>query len=215
MTREEVAEVITFCKKNDISYKARLAELGIPAWKFYDSKSRYALEQESSEAKGEFLQLYDGGSSVPMPSFAAMSGRKAKGRKEASASQMLSIELRTPNCTMMRIQGEIGPELYPKYNQGVQRSNKDLHRNGKPVEDNNRYIRSTIPRRKTVDDKWVCKYRQKWGRGNSIRMTSSDTSLRPYAFWFIPKNYHLYSQICINDSTNLSSISPIISQKFA
>lgn len=66
MTREEVAEVITFCKKNDISYKARLAELGIPAWKFYDSKSRYALEQESSEAKGEFLQLYDGGSSVPI-----------------------------------------------------------------------------------------------------------------------------------------------------
>ena len=76
MTREEVAEVITFCKKNDISYKARLAELGIPAWKFYDSKSRYALEQESSESKGEFLQLYSGGSSAPVPSFAATSGRK-------------------------------------------------------------------------------------------------------------------------------------------
>ena len=30
MTREEVAEVITYCKKNDISYKTRLAELGIP-----------------------------------------------------------------------------------------------------------------------------------------------------------------------------------------
>ena len=53
MTREEVAEVITSCKKNDISYKARLAERDIPTWKFYDSKSRYALEQESSEAKGE------------------------------------------------------------------------------------------------------------------------------------------------------------------
>lgn len=79
---------------------------------------------------------------------------------------MLGIELRTPNCTMMRIQGEIGPELYPKYNQGVQRSNKDLHRNGKPVEDNNRYIRSTIPRLKTVDDKWVRKDRQKWRSGN-------------------------------------------------
>ena len=111
MTREEVAEVITYCKKNDISYKARLAELGIPAWKFYDSNSRYALEQESSEAKGEFLQLYDGGSSVPMPSFAATSGGKAKGRKEASASQMLSIELRTPNGTMMRIQGEMGQDF--------------------------------------------------------------------------------------------------------
>ena len=111
MTREDVAEVITYCKKNSTSYKARLAELGIPSWKFYDSKSRYALEQESSEARGEFLQLYDGGSSVPMPSFAATSGRKAKDRKEASASQMLSIELHTPNDTMMRIQGEMGQDF--------------------------------------------------------------------------------------------------------
>ena len=71
MTREEVAGVITYRKKNDISYKTRLAELGIPAWKFYDSTSRYALEQESSESKGEFLQLYSGGSSAPVPSFAA------------------------------------------------------------------------------------------------------------------------------------------------
>lgn len=94
MTREEVAEVITYSKKNDISYKARLAELGIPAWKFYDSKSQYALEQESSEAKGEFMQLYDDGSSVPMPSFAAMSGRKAKGRNEASASNCALLTAR-------------------------------------------------------------------------------------------------------------------------
>lgn len=111
MTREEVAEVMTYCKKNNVSYKTRLAELGIPAWKFYDSKSRYALEQESSESKGEFLQLYSDGTSVPMPSFAATSGRKAKGRKEASSSRMLSIELRTPNGTMMRIQGEMGQDF--------------------------------------------------------------------------------------------------------
>ena len=39
ITREEVAEVITYCKKNNISYKTRLAELGIQAWMFYDSKS--------------------------------------------------------------------------------------------------------------------------------------------------------------------------------
>ena len=43
MTREEVAEVITYCKKNDIFYKTRLAELGIPVWKFYDSKSFLAF----------------------------------------------------------------------------------------------------------------------------------------------------------------------------
>lgn len=45
---------------------ARLVPQHLSEWKFYDSKSRYALEQESSEAKGEFLQLYDGGSSVPI-----------------------------------------------------------------------------------------------------------------------------------------------------
>lgn len=111
MAREEVAEVMTYCKKNGISYKTRLAELGIPAWKFYDSKSRYALEQESPESKGEFLQLYSDGAFVPMPSFAATSGRKAKGRKEASSSQTLSIELRTPSGTMMRIQGEMSRDI--------------------------------------------------------------------------------------------------------
>ena len=111
MTREEVAEVMTYCKKNGISYKTRLAELGIPAWKFYDSKSRYALEQESPESKGEFLRLYSDGAFVPMPSFAATSGRKAKGRKEASSSRMLSIELRTPSGTMMRIQGEMNQDI--------------------------------------------------------------------------------------------------------
>ena len=41
MTREEVAEVITYCKENGISYKERLTELGIPIWKFYDSKAQY------------------------------------------------------------------------------------------------------------------------------------------------------------------------------
>lgn len=64
MAREEGAEVITYCKMNDVSYKTRLAELDIPAWKFYDSKSRYALGQEFSEAKGEFLQLYASESSM-------------------------------------------------------------------------------------------------------------------------------------------------------
>lgn len=91
MTREEVAEVITYCKMNEISYKTRLAVLGIPIWKFYDSKSRYALEQESSEARGEFLQFYVDGSSAHVPSFAATSGRKG-----ASSSRMLSIEPRNP-----------------------------------------------------------------------------------------------------------------------
>ena len=68
MSKEEVAEIMTYCKEKGISYKSRLEELGIPAWKFFDSKSRYAKDQPQ---------------------------------------KMMSIELRTPNGTMMRIQGEM------------------------------------------------------------------------------------------------------------
>ena len=62
MSKEEVAEIMTYCKEKGISYKSRLEELGIPAWKFFDSKSRYAKEQsESPASNGEFLQLTSGG----------------------------------------------------------------------------------------------------------------------------------------------------------
>ena len=102
---------MSYCKENGISHKTRLAELGIPSWKFYDSKARYAREQEASEAKGEFLQLSAGDTFIPEPSFAATSGRKAKGRQEAPASRMLSIEMRTPSGAMMRIRGEMSQGL--------------------------------------------------------------------------------------------------------
>ena len=111
MTREEVAEVMTYCKENGISYKERLTELGIPTWRFYDSKARYAREQEASEAKGEFLQLSAGDTFIPAPSFAATSGRKVKGGSDGTLSQALSIELRAPNGTMMRIRGEMSQSL--------------------------------------------------------------------------------------------------------
>jgi hypothetical protein len=107
MSKEEVAEIMTYCKEKGISYKSRLEELGIPAWKFFDSKSRYAKEQsESPASNGEFLQLTSGGAFVPMPSFAATTGRGFS-KKNDQPQKMMSIELRTPNGTMMRIQGEM------------------------------------------------------------------------------------------------------------
>ena len=53
MSKEEVAEIMTYCKEKGISYKSRLAELDIPAWKFYDSKSRYAKEQAAKEQESK------------------------------------------------------------------------------------------------------------------------------------------------------------------
>ena len=60
MTKEEVAQVIAYCDENKISYKQRLAELGINPWNFYDAKRKYAPKQEG-ESSGEFLQLVPGG----------------------------------------------------------------------------------------------------------------------------------------------------------
>ena len=44
MSKEEVAEILTYCKEKGISYKSRLVELGIPEWKFYEGKSRSAVK---------------------------------------------------------------------------------------------------------------------------------------------------------------------------
>lgn len=109
MTKEEVESIVKYCNDNGVSYKARLSELGIPEWKFFESKRRHAKEQASSASSaGEFLQLTAGGDFVPMPAFAAKTGRGTPRRTHRR--QKLSVELRTPNGTMMRIQGELDKE---------------------------------------------------------------------------------------------------------
>ena len=76
MTKEEVASIVKYCNDNSVSYKARLSELGVPEWRFLESKRHYAKEQASSaSSSGEFLQLTAGGDFVPMPAFAAKTGR--------------------------------------------------------------------------------------------------------------------------------------------
>ena len=80
LSKEEVADVISYCKEHGCSYKERLAELGIPEWKFYDSKYKYAIRERKEFDKGRFLQLRTGsdGSMTPFPPFdSAKTGRKA------------------------------------------------------------------------------------------------------------------------------------------
>ena len=48
MTKEKVASIVKYCNDNGVSYKARLSELGVPEWKFFESKRRHAKEQASS-----------------------------------------------------------------------------------------------------------------------------------------------------------------------
>jgi hypothetical protein len=102
MTQEEVASVMLYCKENGVSYKARLAELGVSEWRFYSSKSRYAKVQ-SGDNTGKFIELNAGGSLVPMPSFAARNSRLSKSKKDQPPSKEISVELRTPTGTLIHI----------------------------------------------------------------------------------------------------------------
>ena len=99
MTREEVVEIIMYCKEHKINYKSSLAELNIPAWRFYDCKSRYAEEQPSGNtSKGNSIE---NGTFIPVPSYTGQSGRKSKG---GPTSGFKSIEIRTSKGDAIRIQ---------------------------------------------------------------------------------------------------------------
>ena len=95
MTREEVVEIMNYCKEHKVTYKSRLEELNIPVWRFYDSKSRYAAEQSSGKTA-------QGGSFVPGPSFAGTTGRKQK-NTPATPSGLKEMEIRTPAGSAIRI----------------------------------------------------------------------------------------------------------------
>ena len=110
MTKEEVAQVIAYCDENKISYKQRLSELGINPCSFYDAKRKYAPKEEGENA-GEFLQLIPEGSFLPNPIKPSRS-RSSKQKDSVQGAVAVSIELRTPTGTMMRISGNLtGREL--------------------------------------------------------------------------------------------------------
>ena len=102
--------MIAYCDENKISYKQRLSELGINPWNFYDAKRKYAPKEEGEDT-GEFLQLMPGGSFSPNPIKPSRS-RSGRQKDSAQGTVAVSIELRTPTGTMMRISGNLtGREL--------------------------------------------------------------------------------------------------------
>ena len=110
MTKEEGAQVIAYCEENKISYKQCLSEFGISPWSFYDAKRKYAPKEEGENA-GEFLQLIPEVSFLPNPIKPSRS-RSSKQKDSVQGAVAVSIELRTPTGTMMRISGNLtGREL--------------------------------------------------------------------------------------------------------
>lgn len=66
MKREEVAEILHYCKTKSITRKERLKELGIAPWKFYEYKTKYVAEEIAGPGEGKFLQLAGSSEIVPM-----------------------------------------------------------------------------------------------------------------------------------------------------
>ena len=102
MSKEEVAEIITYCREHNVRQCDRLKELGIASWRFYDARRKYTTESEKQG--GEFLQLIPGGTFVPSP-MSSGRARKSKYQPESCTGNQ-SIEMRTASGTMMRIQGD-------------------------------------------------------------------------------------------------------------
>ena len=65
------------------------------------------------------MQLVPGGTFVPVPAFASTTGRRPKSKKLDARAQMMSIELRTPSGTPMRIQGEFDASFLSSIIQGA------------------------------------------------------------------------------------------------
>lgn len=107
MSKEEVAAIITYCREHNVRQCDRLKALGIAAWRFYDAKRKYTTESEKQG--GEFLQLIPGGTFAPIP-MSSGRARKSKSQPE-SCTGNLSIEMRTASGTMLRIQGEMSPQI--------------------------------------------------------------------------------------------------------
>ena len=111
MTREEILEIDAYCQENKVSYRHRLEELGIPFWNFYKAKKKYRLQDESAaddgNMSGGFIQLGSGSLMPTMPP--PRNGRAASRPRtsEMAVESYLTVELRTPGGTAMRIQGSM------------------------------------------------------------------------------------------------------------
>jgi len=104
ITREKVLEIQNYCFKNNVSIKDRIKELGITSWAYYQSKGRYTREDEES---GEFVRISDG----KAMSKQFTGDRPVPPPAEDVANQCyITVEMRTPSGTEVRIQGMMSPE---------------------------------------------------------------------------------------------------------
>ena len=106
MTKEEVMDIVSYCKENKVTYEQRLKELGVSQWRFYNAKRKYLLmERDKPAVAGRFIQLGPGRTFVP-DSLTAMEGSENRTVKNAESCE-LKIECQTSRGGMLRMSGKI------------------------------------------------------------------------------------------------------------
>lgn len=106
LSKQEVLEIMAYCKENGSTYKRRLRELNIKPWRFFDAKRKYIECPDESSKGGEFVQLVPGGDFVPAPE---MTSRSRPKRSPQSTTPLTSVEMRMASGAMIRITGVLDP----------------------------------------------------------------------------------------------------------
>ena len=101
VSKETVIEIEKFCTEKGVSRKLRMKELGISEGSYYYTKS---LLREEGLIGGSFVQLSSGDIVHP-------DRHSSRSRKERSLSEGMTIEIRTPSGTEMRIIGSMTSEI--------------------------------------------------------------------------------------------------------
>ena len=108
MTREEVAEIMNYCKEYKVTYKSRLEELNIPVWRVFMTANPVMppSNHRVKRLKVSLSSFHTADLLFRFFSFAGTTGRKQKSTP-ATPSGLKEMEIRTPAGSVIRICGEL------------------------------------------------------------------------------------------------------------
>ena len=107
LTREQILEIDRYCSEHKVTLERYFEEHDVSRHQYFVWKRKYRQEDEQGSMAGAFVQLCPGGEFVsPMMAPPKTSGR-AKAAKAQATESYLTVEIRTPSGTAMRIQGSM------------------------------------------------------------------------------------------------------------
>jgi len=107
LTREQILEIDRYCSEHKVTLERYFKEHDVSRHQYFVWKRKYRQEDEQGSMSGAFVQLCPGGEFVsPMMAPPKTSGR-SKATKSQVAESYLTVEIRTPSGTAMRIQGSM------------------------------------------------------------------------------------------------------------